>query len=84
MKNTYNLRIDFQPMSDTNGRTKFDCDWYFFKEYKSKYSLNSARKQASKLSLKEDVYQVEIHLRSDDDPIIQEWWKDGKLEFKMF
>jgi len=79
----YKLTIHFKPMSDTLGRTEFDCDWYFFKEY-NRVVLKSARKQASKLSLKKDIYEVEIELRTDDDPIIQEYWKNGKLEFKMF
>jgi len=79
----YKLTINFKPMQDTNGRKLQDSDWYFHKEY-NRVSLKSARKEASKLSLKKDIYEVEIELRTDDDPTIQEYWQNGKLEFKMF
>jgi len=56
--------------------------WYVHKEY-NRVALKSARKEAERLSLK-GYDQVEIYLGTDDDPLIHEWWKDGKLEFKMF
>ena len=56
--------------------------WYFHKEY-NRVVLKSARKEAERLSLK-GYDQVEILLKTEDDPEIQEYWQNGKLLFKIF
>ena len=56
--------------------------WYFHKEY-NRVVLKSAREEARRLSLKEND-QVEIILKTEDDPAIQEYWQNGKLIFKIF
>ena len=63
------------------------ADWHLKK--RAIFSLNSAksfRKQARSLSLRPFIHSVHICGWRDknDDPSIQEFWKDGKLESKQF
>lgn len=62
-----------------------NVDWIVYKELKySSKNLRSLRKQAKSISKQKNIYEVHLVAQGADDPVVQEFYANGKLSFKAF
>ena len=62
-----------------------NTDWEtIMRDEFNKKNTEKLRNMAKKLSLKPHIYEVHLLAQGDDDPELQEFYRKGKLKFKMF